>query len=151
MKIRNKVDVPAYHKERHLIFGASPTFVDEKMLISGLFSLDIFALERWLEQKHGKIPDNVSMRDFLQSYYGDKAVRFVEKWIGSDKFTVAPSFAGEIEVTDPDTKDTVHLAVYKDPESHGMFAVDSSYIEQTDSLTISSPFNANTVFSLDAM
>jgi hypothetical protein len=151
MKKLNKVNVPAYHKERHECFGACPTFVDEKMLMAGLFSFDIFALEQWLERKHGKIPDDVSVKDFLQTHYGDRSVRFVEKWLCSDQFTVAPAFVGEVAVTDPDTKDTVHLAVYKDPESKGMFAVDSSFIEQTERSMIPSPFDHNTVFSLEAM
>ena len=38
-------------------------------------------------------------------------------------------FVKEIEVVDPDTKGTVHLAVYKH-ENGGMFAIDSSFIDQ---------------------
>ena len=38
-------------------------------------------------------------------------------------------FVKEVEVTDPATGVTVHLAVYKH-ENGGMFAVDSSFIEQ---------------------
>ena len=39
------------------------------------------------------------------------------------------NFVNEIEVIDPDTNDVVHLAVYKH-QNGGMFAVDSSFIEQ---------------------
>jgi len=38
-------------------------------------------------------------------------------------------FVKEIKVTDPDTKGEVHLAVYKH-ENGGMFAIDSSFVEQ---------------------
>ena len=54
-------------------------------------------------------------------------------------------FVREIEVEDPDSKDTVHMAVYKH-ENGGMFAVDSSYVEQVlaesddGSLQIYDPF-----------
>lgn len=38
-------------------------------------------------------------------------------------------FVKEIVVTDPDSKGEVHLAVYKH-ENGGMFALDSSFIDQ---------------------
>jgi hypothetical protein len=38
-------------------------------------------------------------------------------------------FVKEVVVDDPDTRGEVHLAVYKH-ENGGMFAIDSSYIEQ---------------------
>ncbi len=38
-------------------------------------------------------------------------------------------YVKEIAVTDPDTGGTVHMAVYKHPNG-GMFAMDSSFIEQ---------------------
>jgi hypothetical protein len=38
-------------------------------------------------------------------------------------------FVKEITVTDPDTKGKVQLSVYKHPNG-GMFAIDSSFIEQ---------------------
>lgn len=38
-------------------------------------------------------------------------------------------FVNEITVIDPDTKGEVQLAVYKH-ENGGMFAIDSSYLEQ---------------------
>jgi hypothetical protein len=40
-------------------------------------------------------------------------------------------FVKEIGVIDPDTKGEVHLAVYKH-ENGGMFAIDSSFVEQKD-------------------
>lgn len=47
-------------------------------------------------------------------------------------------FIKEIELTDPDTNLPVSIAVYKE-EAGGMFAVDSSYIEQ-DLDYVHSPF-----------
>ena len=38
-------------------------------------------------------------------------------------------FVKEITVVDPDTKGVIHLAVYKH-QNGGMFALDSSFIEQ---------------------
>jgi hypothetical protein len=38
-------------------------------------------------------------------------------------------FVKEITVIDPDTKGEVHMAVYKH-EKGGMFAIDSSFVEQ---------------------
>jgi hypothetical protein len=52
-------------------------------------------------------------------------------------------FVKEIEVVDPDSQGVVHLAVYKH-ENGGMFAIDSSYIEQVledVSDTICDPFS----------
>jgi len=39
-------------------------------------------------------------------------------------------FVNEIEVIDPDTKGVVHLSVYKHQSGGGMFAIDSSFLEQ---------------------
>jgi hypothetical protein len=39
------------------------------------------------------------------------------------------TYVKEIEVTDPDTQGTVHLSVYKH-QNGGMFALDSSFVEQ---------------------
>jgi len=38
-------------------------------------------------------------------------------------------YVNEIEVIDPDTKGVIHMSVYKH-ENGGMFALDSSYIDQ---------------------
>jgi hypothetical protein len=40
-------------------------------------------------------------------------------------------FVKEIVAIDPDTKGEVHMAVYKH-ENGGMFAIDSSFVEQAD-------------------
>ncbi len=42
-------------------------------------------------------------------------------------------YVKEIEVVDPDSNGVVHLAVYKH-ENGGMFAVDSSFVEQLPGL-----------------
>lgn len=54
-------------------------------------------------------------------------------------------FVEEIKVTDPDTKGVIHLSVYKH-ENGGMFAMDSSFIEQElyeemENLAIYDPFS----------
>lgn len=43
--------------------------------------------------------------------------------------TYKAKYLGEIEVTDPDSKGTVTLEVYKHPNG-GIFAIDASYLEQ---------------------
>jgi hypothetical protein len=50
-------------------------------------------------------------------------------------------FVKEITVTDPDTKGKVKLEVYK-ANNGGMFAIDSSFLEQfdEDSICIFNPF-----------
>jgi len=54
----------------------------------------------------------------------------------------------EYIVIDPDTGSDVHIEIYKDVESGGLFAIDSSFIEQI-SHEIPSPFNSNTALILD--
>ena len=59
-------------------------------------------------------------------------------------------FVKEIVVEDPDTKGSVHLAVYKH-ENGGMFAIDSSFVDQvlserseygeTEYLSVNDPFS----------
>jgi len=39
-------------------------------------------------------------------------------------------FVEEISVTDPDSKGDVSMSVFKHEQSGGMFAIDSSYLEQ---------------------
>lgn len=90
MKKFADIDMTAYHKERHACLGSSPTFIDEKMLIIGLFSFDVFALEQWLQRKHGIIPEGVSLRDFLMQHYGERAVRFVERYLAPMAGTKQP-------------------------------------------------------------
>ena len=41
-------------------------------------------------------------------------------------------FIQEIMVIDPDTNLEVHVSIYKEIQSGGMFGVDSSYIENED-------------------
>ena len=44
--------------------------------------------------------------------------------------TNSAEFVKEISVTDPDSKGQVELSVFKHNETGGMFAVDSSYLDQ---------------------
>lgn len=49
----------------------------------------------------------------------------------------------EIVVKDPDTGYPVHVAIYKDTATGGMFGVDSSYVSHLeDDEFVYSPFNA---------
>lgn len=36
----------------------------------------------------------------------------------------------DVDILDPDSKGYVTLSVYKDPKSGGVFAIDSSYLDQ---------------------
>lgn len=53
-------------------------------------------------------------------------------------------FVSKVTVTDPDSKLEVELMVFKDERTNGMFALDASWVEQSDTLDergcISSPF-----------
>jgi len=56
----------------------------------------------------------------------------------------------EVEVTDPDTGLGVDISIYKH-ENGGMFAIDSSYIDQVcdeEEPTIIDPFELDTIVSL---
>jgi hypothetical protein len=58
-------------------------------------------------------------------------------------------FVSEIVVIDPDSKAPVHVAIYKEVESGGMFGIDSSYLDQTDVYQIQSVFDNGLVRLLD--
>ncbi len=52
------------------------------------------------------------------------------------------SFITEIIITDPDSGGNVSLEVWKDSQSGGIFAIDSSYLEQVNN-TIPNVFGNN--------
>jgi len=56
-------------------------------------------------------------------------------------------FCQEVEATDIYGNE-VKLAVYFDTSSCGVFAIDSSFIEQEEPETVPSPFNQNTDLEL---
>ncbi len=58
-------------------------------------------------------------------------------------------FITEVSVVDPDSKGEVHLEIWKDPESGGIFAIDSSYLDQVTDRVLS-PFNKGVTLILDA-
>ena len=64
-------------------------------------------------------------------------------------------FVTEFTVRDPETKAIVTLAVYKHEQSGGMFAVDSSFLEQNfeddETPMISDPFNNDALVELDKL
>jgi hypothetical protein len=64
-------------------------------------------------------------------------------------------FVTEVRINDPETKATVVLAVYKHEQSGGMFAIDSSFIEQNfeddETPMISDPFNNDSFVELDKL
>ena len=49
------------------------------------------------------------------------------------------TYIHELCVHDPDTDEPVHIEVWKDNNSGGMFAIDSSFLEQVDDFY--NPFN----------
>lgn len=51
-------------------------------------------------------------------------------------------YVGDVEVTDPDTKQPIELEVWKDPITEAIFAVDASYLDKIDSI-VSSPFGTH--------
>lgn len=60
-------------------------------------------------------------------------------------------FIQTISIIDPDTGAPVELEVYKDEASAGLFAIDSSYLEQVlvkKGDGIPSPFNKSTIVEL---
>ena len=62
-----------------------------------------------------------------------------------DNITNSAEFVKEVTVTDPDSKAPVDMCVFKHNETGGMFAVDSSYLDQyfddDTNPVIQDPFN----------
>jgi len=58
-------------------------------------------------------------------------------------------FVKIINVIDPDTGGYVELEVWKDPTSGGLFALDSSFLDQVED-SIVSPFNPTVTLELNA-
>ncbi len=60
-------------------------------------------------------------------------------------------FVTEVVVTDPDTNAPVHVAIYKDRNSTGMFGVDSSYIiTLSEDDPVVEPFNGEEVMLIES-
>lgn len=51
------------------------------------------------------------------------------------------TYIQEVFVTDPDSQGDVHLEVWKDNESGGIFAIDASFLEQLNEFY--NPFNGD--------
>ena len=68
----------------------------------------------------GVHPDS-EIKDVLEARIRELETRLVSN---------SAEFVSEIMVKDPDSKGRVELAVFKHNETGGMFAVDSSYLEQ---------------------
>ena len=56
-------------------------------------------------------------------------------------------YVREIIVNDPDTGQVVSIEIHKDPESGGLFGIDSSFLDQV-SPVVRSPFNEFSWLSL---
>jgi len=54
-----------------------------------------------------------------------------------------------VQVTDPDSGDTIELEVWRDPESNALLGVESSFMDGT-SEHIYSPYNADSILNLPA-
>jgi len=71
----------------------------------------------------------------------------IEVYLDAEADLNTAKLTEEIVVIDPDTKGEVHLSVFKHEQSGGMFALDSSFIEQvfgdddTDKVIIDDPLN----------
>jgi hypothetical protein len=63
------------------------------------------------------------------------------------KDPVKAKFITCIKVTDPDFGGEVEMEVWKDPTSGGLFAIDSSFLDQVEE-TFQSPFNPSVTLSL---
>ena len=72
--------IQAYNEEKQNCLPDSPCFLDERFGLIGIFSLDVFQLEDWIQEKHGQIPENMSLKDFVKQHYGEKAIDFVKKY-----------------------------------------------------------------------
>jgi len=66
--------------------------------------------------------------------------------------TTTATFVQQITVIDPETNAPVQLSVYKHDSSNGMFAIDSSFIEQNfeddETPTVADPFTNNAIVEL---
>lgn len=71
----------------------------------------------------------------------------IEVCLDTETDTNTAKLTEEIVVIDPDTKGEIHLSVFKHEQSGGMFALDSSFIDQVlgdddiDKVIIPDPFN----------
>jgi hypothetical protein len=67
--------------------------------------------------------------------------------IGIGGTNMKAKFVQVINVFDPDTGGKVELEVWKDPTSGGIFALDSSFLDQVED-SIVSPFNPSVTLEL---
>ena len=62
-------------------------------------------------------------------------------------------YVTEIEIIDPDTNAPVSISVYKEIENGGIFAIDSSYIDQVfedgEDIIVNSLFHNNETILID--
>jgi len=61
--------------------------------------------------------------------------------------TVTGKYIEEVTVRDPDSGGDVQVEIWKDPESGGLFGIDSSYFDQVGDSVVS-PFNNGTLIQL---
>jgi hypothetical protein len=70
-------------------------------------------------------------------------------WPEVEQTILRPKKITEVEVHDPDLKDsTINIEIWKDPNSGGMFGVDTTFLEQVRCTGIPSPFNSNVFFDM---
>lgn len=69
--------------------------------------------------------------------------------------TFTAKFIKEITVVDPDSGGDVAIAVFKHNQSGGMFAIDSSFLEQCtdedEAAMIADPFNNDSLVELEGI
>ena len=62
------------------IFGVNlNSYIMPELKIIGLAVLDICKFDDYLKSIHKDYADNISMHDYIQSHYGENAVKLVEK------------------------------------------------------------------------
>ena len=114
-----------------------------------------FARAEGIEALRATLHRNQAIAAQLDAGTDDDVVRFaMDEFADEDEFRkcagvkrIEAKYVTEIKADDPDTGGEVAMEVWKDPESGGMFAVDSSFLEQ-DTDEIPSPFNAGTILVL---
>jgi hypothetical protein len=57
-------------------------------------------------------------------------------------------YAGEVTVKDPETGNEVEMEIWKDPETGGMFGVDSTFLDQVRDY-VPSPFDSSVMLKLE--
>ena len=72
----------------------------------------------------------INQNDFGYSQIERDLATAIVKELESDQDLTSAEFVKEVSVKDPDSKSYVEMSVFKHNQTGGMFAVDSSYLDQ---------------------